>query len=107
MSYPAFPVHPKSAVEMLADTRLRRASNGLLRGRVMWPAPRRRFRLVHELLHADVEALRAFFAANMGVTFDFTWPADAVVYSVAFEVPPTARHIGGLWWEVSVVLVEG
>ena len=106
MSYPAYGIRTSPRVTLQDDVRLTRSSNGTLRSRQMWPAPMREFAISHVLSADDLDDYRTFYETNRGQTFDFVWPVDGATYTVMFAEPPSERHYGGAWWEVTAKLVE-
>lgn len=105
MTYPNFVQTSASTEDADDGVSFDRASNGALRGRAMWSAPRPKFRIRHLLQTADKETLRAFYEANRAATFDFLWSGDGEIYEAAFSGPPKYIPQGGGWWQCDVEMI--
>lgn len=106
-AYPSLGQTMGSEPEIVDDVRIERATNGTLRGRALWPAQKRRFRIEHNgVAPAERDAVLSFYATHRATTFEFTWAGDGQVYVVVFARTPQHRPIGGLLWRVTCDLVE-
>lgn len=85
-----------------------RASNGAVRGRVLFPAAKRIFTIEHRALTlTKLTTFRNFYSANSALTFTLYWPADGVTYTVMFaESEPKETPINGVLTTVELELWE-
>ena len=108
-AYPTFAHAPTLSSEqtLLDDLQIDRATNGAVRGRAMYTAPKRSFSIVHEGLSAtDKGTLVTFYNTNRKLQFDFTWVADSVLYYCYFTAPPKLKVLPGLLWNVTMTFTE-
>lgn len=106
MSYPNLPQGLRSS-HLLEDNVLRdRASNGTLRARSLWAAPKHGFTVVHTVDTAGRDTLEAFYLANRAKDFAFTYSGDGVTYTCVFAAAPAFEPMGGGFWRVVVKLLE-
>lgn len=85
-----------------------RATNGALKSRLLYPADKRTFVVQHELSSTARQTLDTFYTNNRDLSFYYTPPGEATVYTVRFVGPPTFVPIGtGLqWWSAQVRMSE-
>jgi hypothetical protein len=107
MSYPVLPTMIGSSKQRLSGFQPRRASNGILRMRQMWPQDLAEFALEHWLDAAQETTLRTFYAANRLVSFSYTWPGDGTTHTVRFVAPPQYEVRGSGYVVARVQLAEG
>lgn len=106
MAYPSFPQGSRSSTDTMDGTSFDRASNGSLRGRSMWPASKRVFKIEHALTVADAADLATFYEANKAAVFEFRWSGDGQLYDVVFKSMGSTSLLAGARWRVSVELEE-
>lgn len=105
MAYPAYLQSEDSTVETVDNLQVDRATNGLLRGRATYSAPKKRFLIRHRRLTvAEADAIDTYYAAHRTEAFDFVWAKDGATYSVMFTQPPRQACWEGLLWDVDVGL---
>lgn len=90
-------VSPSSTKSLKTDRQLDRASNGTLRGRVFYTAPKSSFSVEHEAMSTtDRDSFQTFYNTNMNLSFSFVWPQDGVTYTVMFgDKEPVFKPAGG------------
>ena len=105
MTYPTLPIAVGASYETKTDRVLERASNGTLRGRVSFTAPKRVFKIKHPALSiSERDTLTAFHAANMASVFSFDWLGTN--YTCVFGSDPSYSAINGLLCDVDLTLEE-
>lgn len=82
-----------------------RATNGALRVRVLYPAEKIDFDLVHWCTTAERDALEVFYQANKYLNLTYVDPADGSSHTVRFSAAPQYVSLTP-WWEVRVRLRE-
>lgn len=105
-AYPNLGQTTSSEPGVLDEVHHDRATNGTLRARAMWSAPKRRFRVEHVVNAAGRDTVLAFYAAHRTNVFQFTWAGDGLAYLVAFVRPPSDAPLGGVLWRVTVEMEE-
>lgn len=100
-SYPSYSQGLESRVTY-DDGRLSdRSEGGTLKSRVLYPARKATYRVVHPYLtNAQRDTLLSFYDANTTAVVEFTWHGDTtpVAVQVKFlEVPVLTPHGGGRW----------
>ena len=105
MSYPNYDIRIGGASALDTGRKIERATNGALRGRSFFAAPKRTFQIAHVLTQAQLVAWRAYIAAM--TTDTFVWPRDGLTYTVTLAGDPKETPLGGgVYTEVSLELRE-
>lgn len=84
-----------------------RASNGDVRGQILYTADRKDFTLVHKAIDAtDKATLDTFYTTNKALEFTMTW-IDSVEYNCIF-VPRPIKYtlLGGSRYTAQVSMVQ-
>ena len=82
-----------------------RATNGALRTRVLYPADKIDFDLVHWCSTTERDALEAFYQANKLLNVDYVDPSDGSTHVVRFSAAPQYTALTP-WWEARVRMRE-
>lgn len=108
MTYPSMQVDYDSTMSYTDALQTERATNGGLRGRSFWSAPKRTFRLVHKSITlAQHATLMTFYGTYRATSFSFTWAHDGASYSVGFtDVPKIKKTLHDGKLDVEVELAE-
>ncbi len=89
------------------DLAVDRASNGAVRVRAFYSAPRRSFVLrLGVLTAAEKATLETFYNTNRTATFSFVWDADGVSYTCVFAQAPKFKRLVGARWSAEVNLEQ-
>ena len=105
-TYPTLGQTTQSREDYETGVVLERASNGTLRGRQLWAGAKLKLTLVHVCERADVDALLAFYAANVVTPVDVLYDGDNTTHSMMFDGKPVPQPLGGSIWRVTSNLVE-
>lgn len=97
MAYPTLAQMEGSAVRIVDDREVVRATGGGARASAFFDASKRSFVLQHKLTEADLATLYAHYEANRTASFDFVWQLDGETYTVIYgangiRVNPRAVH---------------
>src|SRR5574337_1858189 len=65
-----------------------RATNGALKVRRLYSAPKSDFQIDHMLTAAENATLDTFYSTNRDLDVSYTSPEDGAVYTVRFAAPP-------------------
>jgi hypothetical protein len=95
--YPTFPqVIPGSGMPIIDDMTIDQATDGGVRGRAFFPAPKNRITLLHRLTPTDLQTLLDFYGANrVTITgFSVQWRPECggPLYQCIFEGPPVVEY---------------
>jgi hypothetical protein len=86
---PAQAAQLKPSTEAFVDDLVTdRMVNGTVKARVLFPAPKKRFELVHRMTLSQYADYRDFYLDYRGLFFTFTWALDGATYTCCFEAPP-------------------
>lgn len=106
-AYPDLPLLDESDAELDSGLDVSRASNGRLRLRGRFPAPKASFTLKHWLTREQYAALLGHHLVHEKLAFAFTWPEDGVVRSCCYvKAPSLPKDDGGGYVLVDVDLRE-
>lgn len=93
--YPSLSISMNSAATPISGVVTDRGADGTLRGQILH-AVKLEFNVIHSYLTAaEVTTLKDFYAANRGVSFNFTWPVDGVTYTCMFLDKPKYTPLAG------------
>ena len=107
MAYPVLRTTPGATLTPTTGRVTDRATNGAVRGRVLYPSPKAVFRFTHDTLQsADFATFKAFYAANLANSFAYVYPGDGVSYNCIFGADPVYTSVDGLNTTVSVELLQ-
>lgn len=104
-AYPLYVQDSESRRTLSGNVQSERAADGSLRARILGPDTAE-FEIVHVLTPAEVQALKAWRTANLGVPVDFVWQGDGAAYSVICTQPINVRELGPLT-HLATVLLSG
>lgn len=105
-AYPNVGQTTQSRESWVDDVKLGRASNGALRGRVLFAGRKLRLTVSHIVYRAEVDDLLAFYDSHRLAGVDVTWAGDGVTRVMMFDGPPKVDPLGGNEWRVACVLEE-
>lgn len=107
MAYPALLQTTASRETQLTGRQLDRATNGAAKVRLFFATTKRVFNVNHALMTSAQKAqLDAFYAANATNSFDFVWAGDSATYTVIFGDADLQWESIGVFWQITVNLVE-
>lgn len=105
-NYPSFGQDISSVETILDDLQVEYSSNGTLKRRILYSAPKREFSVVHTLNIVDRSTLDTFYTTNRLVSFNFTWVATGTSYTCVFKSPPQYSMLGGGFFSATVTISE-
>jgi len=105
-TYPTFSQSVDSTFDWLDDIQIDRASNGTVKARALFTAPKAIGNILHRLTNTERATLDAFYLANRRIPFDFVWSGDGLTYSCLFSGPPKYKSLPGLYWDTTVGMVQ-
>lgn len=91
---------------LFGGQKVERSESGKPKMRVRYSQTRREFEVIHELKSADRDALLAYYEANKHLSFDFLWSGNATTYTCRFQAAPQEEPITGIYFRVTVSLIE-
>lgn len=107
MAYPTLPQNAGSSESQLLGRQVDRATNGAVKARSLYAADKKVFDLKHmSLTDAQKATLTAFYATNALNSFEFVWAGDATSYTVIFGSNDFQFQSTGLYWNISIQLVQ-
>ena len=89
-----------------SGTRIDRASNGDVRGQILYSALRQVFKVIHYLTAAQKTTLDTFYTTNAALEITFTWAIDSAAYNCIFMDAPKYTHITTTLSRVEVMLAQ-
>ena len=108
MDYPPLPQGIETTENRLNGLQSERSSNGVARARLLFPAQKRTFNVIHPLLTQDQKTLlETFINDNLGLTFNFRYQVDGQTYTCIFSQDAAQyRRIGQAYWAATVPMTE-
>lgn len=107
MAYPVLRTSYGATRTPTTGRQTERASNGSVRGRVLYTATKSVFKISHDSLKAaDYAAFKAFYSANLAASFAYVYPADGLSYTCIFGADPVETAAEGFSTTVAVELLE-
>lgn len=107
MAYPVLRTSYGATRTPTTGRQTERASNGSVRGRVLYPATKAVFKITHDSLNAaDYAAFKAHYAANLAASFAYVYPMDGLTYTCIYGGDPTETAAEGFATTVAVELLE-
>ena len=105
-NYPSISQIIGSEATQQSGIRIDRASNGDVRGQILYSSDRKNFRVLHYVNSTDKSTLDTFYSTNKALEITFTWSADSQNYNCIFMDAPkyTPRKAG--WFDVEVMLAQ-
>jgi len=106
-AYPSFgQVKAGSDVIPHSGTRIDRASNGDVRGQILYSAVRQVFKVIHSLDATQKGTLDTFYTNNADLEITFTWAVDSAAYNCIFMDAPKYTPITTSLFRVEVMLAQ-